>query len=122
MGGVLTLSTPAIPGTVQTLRLSFNGSDYINFGITDDWWVVQENLTGDLDFYIGLGFYSGFTMDDGDPDFQLGGRFPLGLTIMPLDFLELFLEVAPAIGLGFEPTVYFPAWDAQGALGFRLWF
>ena len=122
MGGVLTINTPSIPGTVQTLRLAFNGSEYVDFAISDDWWVVQNNLTGILDFYIALGFNAGFSISDGSADFQLGGRFPLGLTTMPVDFLELFLEVAPAIGLGFEPEVYFPAWNIQGALGFRLWF
>ncbi|MDC7223215.1 MAG: hypothetical protein PQJ60_05695 [Spirochaetales bacterium] len=122
MGGVLTINTPVIPGTVQTIRLSFNSSDTFHFAITDDWWIIQEPLTGQLDFYIGLGFYTGFNLSNGDADFSLGARAPLGLTIKPIDYLEFFLEVAPCMGLGFEPEVYFPAFDAQGALGFRLWF
>ncbi len=122
LGGVITLSTPTIPGTIQTARLGFYGADYINFGITDDWWVIQQNLTGKLDFYIGLGFYAGFSMVDNQWGFNLGGRAPLGLTIRPVDFLETFLEISPAVGLGFEPELYFPSWNAQAALGFRLWF
>ncbi len=122
VGGVLTLSTPAIPGTIQTVRLGFTGSDYINFAVSDDWWVIQRNLTGQLNYYIGMGFYAGFAIYGNETDFSLGGRVPLGLTIRPIDFMEFFLEVAPAIGLGFEPELYFPSWNTQAALGFRLWF
>ena len=121
-GGALSINTPAIPGTVQNLRLSFS-EDYFSFSLTDDWWVVQENLTGLLDLYIGLGFYTSVTMvGDEDPDFGLGARVPIGLTMMPADFLEFFIEIAPAMGLGFEPEIYFPAWYVQGALGLRIWF
>ncbi|MDA3957500.1 hypothetical protein [Oceanispirochaeta sp.] len=121
-GAVLSMSTPSIPGTVLNVRLTFNGSEYFNFSVSDDWWVVQENITGDLDLYIGLGFYTGFTMADNNADFSLGGRIPIGLTIKPIDFLEFFMEIAPAMGVGFEPTIYFPSWNVQAALGLRLWF
>ncbi|OQY31906.1 MAG: hypothetical protein B6241_12775 [Spirochaetaceae bacterium 4572_59] len=124
-GGALSINTPAIPGTVQNLRLAFK-EDYFSFSITDDWWVVQENLTGLLDLYIGIGFFGSLTMDtsgdDTETNFGLGARVPVGLTIMPSDFLEIFMEVAPAMGLGFEPEIYFPAWYVQGALGLRVWF
>ena len=125
VGGVLSINTPAIPGTVQNIAFSFN-EDYFNFSLSDDWWVIQENIANDLDLYIGLGFYAGVARmeSEGDSnwDFSLGGRVPVGLTMMPIDFLELFFEIAPAMGLGFEPEIYFPAWYVQGALGLRLWF
>lgn len=122
-GAALSINTPAIPGTVQNIRLTFDGSDYFSFSISDDWWVVQENITGKLDLYIGLGFYAGVTVvNNEDTDFSLGARLPIGLTMKPIDFIELFLEVAPAMGVGFEPTIYFPSWNVQAALGLRLWF
>jgi len=121
-GASLSINTPKIPGTVQNIRLTFNGSKYFNFSVSDDWWVIQEPIVGDLDLYVGLGFYTGFTVADGESDFSLGARLPIGLTIMPVDFLEFFLEIGPAMGVGFEPTVYFPAWYVQAALGARLWF
>jgi hypothetical protein len=121
-GAALSVNTPAIPGTVQNLSLKFS-TDYFSFSVSDDWWVIQETLTGALDFYVGLGFYAGMSViDNGDPDFALGGRAPIGLSIKPIDFAEFFLEVAPAMGLGFEPEIHFPSWYVQGALGFRLWF
>ncbi|QEN08741.1 hypothetical protein EXM22_12360 [Oceanispirochaeta crateris] len=121
-GAALSINTPAIPGTVQNVRLAFNGSEYFNFSISDDWWVIQENISGDLDFYVGLGFYTGIVITEDDSDFSLGGRVPIGLTMKPIDFLEFFLEVAPAMGVGFKPTIYFPSWNVQAALGMRLWF
>ena len=121
-GAVLSINTPAIPGTVQNIRLAFNGSEYFNFIVSDDWWVVEENITGKLDLYVGLGFYTGVIVTGNDADFSLGARVPIGMTIKPIDFLEFFLEVAPAMGVGFKPTVYFPSWNVQAALGMRLWF
>lgn len=121
-GAVLSISTPVIPGTVQNVRLTFDGADYFSFSISDDWWVVQQNITGELDFYIGLGFYTGITIVDDDVDFSLGARVPVGLSIRPVNFVEFFLEVAPAMGVGFEPTIYFPSWNVQAAIGLRLWF
>lgn len=121
-GAVLTINTPVIPGTVQNVRLTFNGSEYFNFSVSDDWWVIQEPIVGDLDVYVGLGFYAGFTIANDEADFSLGARLPVGLTIKPIDFLEFFMEVGPAMGVGFEPNIYFPAWNVQAALGLRLWF
>ena len=121
-GAALSINTPAIPGTVQTLRFTFSGDDYFSFALADDWWVIQENISGSLDFYIGLGFFAGITSVDDTTDFSLGGRIPVGLSLMPLDFAELFAEITPAMGLGFEPELYFPSWSVQGAVGFRIWF
>jgi len=121
-GGALSINTPAIPGTVQNVRLTFNGTQYFSFSVSDDWWVVEKNITGNLNMYVGLGFYCGYTYADSKNDFSLGGRVPVGLSIKPIDFLEFFLEVGPAMGVGFEPTIYFPSWNVQSALGVRLWF
>ncbi len=127
-GGALSLNTPVIPGTVQNISLSFN-PNFFSFSLSDDWWVIRENIGNTMDLYIGLGFYAGIARteaedDEGESntDFSLGARAPVGLTMMPIDFIELFFEVAPAMGLGFEPEIYFPSWYVQGALGFRLWF
>jgi hypothetical protein len=122
MGGVLTINTPVFPGTVQTVTLSFNSSDSLYFRFTDDWWVVQEGISRPLDIYVGLGFYTGVKIENEDADFYLGARAPIGLSLKPVHYLEIFMEVAPCMGLGFEPEIYFPAFDVQGALGFRLWF
>jgi len=117
----LSISTPVLPGTVQNVTLRF-GEGYFAFGITDDWWVIRRNITSPLDFYLGLGFYTYIGADNWVFDYGLGGRAPLGLTVFPVDFLEIFVEFVPAMGIGFSPEFYFPSWDLQGAIGARIWF
>ncbi len=120
--GALSMSTPAIPGTVQNISLRFS-KDYFAIGLTDDWWVIQQPLVEHyLDLYIGIGFYTNFGTKGGEIDWGLGGRIPVGLSYKPIDFFELFIEVVPTMGIGFDPNFYFPAWDVSGALGFRFWF
>lgn len=96
------------------MGLTFSLQDPFRFGMTADWWMVQQPLAGIVNFYAGPGLYAGF----GAGSFDIGGRIPLGLNIYPISVLELFLEVAPAIGL--LPT--FPDVGLQAAVGFRFWF
>ena len=90
---------------------------YFNLGVTADWHFLRENLTGILNYYIGAGAFIGV----GTNNFALGARLPLALYIFPIEKLEVFLELAPALGIGFNP-VRFPTFNIQGALGFRYWF
>ena len=122
-GGALSINSPVIPGTVQNVSFSFN-SDYFNFSLSDDWWVIQENLADTLDLYIGLGFYTGiarYEESDNDEtdttyDFGLGARVPVGLTMMPIDFAELFFEIAPAMGTGIRAGTVFPLLVCAGGV------
>ncbi len=100
------------------LGLGVSGSSgSFNLGVTADWHFVRENLTGILNYYIGAGAYLGIGTDT----FELGARIPVALYIFPIDNLELFLEIAPALGMDLSPF-YFPRWHLQGAFGFRFWF
>ena len=50
-----------------------------------------------------------------------GDESPSGLQVWPFgQMFELFLEIAPAVGVSFIPTGF--DWHFQGALGFRFWF
>ena len=96
------------------LGIAFSFNEPFRFGMTADWWMVQQNLTGMLNFYAGPGLFAGVAGDQLD----LGLRIPLGLNIYPVDVLELFLEIAPTVR--FIPT--FPDPGLQAAFGFRFWF
>jgi len=87
-------------------------------GVTADWWLYETNLVEMLDLYVGPGLYAVI----GSGVFDLGLRVPVGIHMFVIDPLELFLEIAPAIGVGLSPGFYFPRWDIQGAIGFRFWF
>jgi len=114
MGAMLSLKVDQIP---CLLGIGFSAStDYFNLGLTADWHFLRENLTGILNYYVGAGAYLGIS-----GSFEIGARIPVALYIFPLKNLELFLELAPAIGIGFNP-IDFPAFHIQGAFGFRFWF
>lgn len=130
IGGAFGLNFGNAVGTGGLLSVKFDeypavfgvgarfGQDYFNLGVTADWWLYETNLVEMLDLYVGPGLYAVV----GSNVFDVGVRVPVGIHMFVLDPFELFLEVAPAIGVGFSPAFYFPSWDFQGAVGFRFWF
>lgn len=113
-------------GDNTMLSLKLDSQDFLlgigasgdGLAVTADWWAVNENLTGIVNYYIGPGGYLGVSSNHVDA----GLRIPIGLNIYPIDSLELFLEAAPAIGLDVSPEPDFPTFGWQTALGFRFWF
>ena len=98
------------------------GSAYTSIGITADYWILNNNLAGPLNWYIGLGGYAALGLGS-TASIDLGARLPIGLNLFVLDgVLEFFVEAAPAIGVGFSDPVRFPVLGAQSAVGFRIWF
>jgi hypothetical protein len=94
------------------------GQDYFNLAVTADWWLYETNLVEMLDLYVGPGLYAVV----GSNVFDLGIRVPVGIHMYVIDPLELFLEIAPALGVGLSGGFEFPRFDVQGAVGFRFWF
>jgi|GEM_PF-557284 len=76
---------------------------------TVDYWLIKNNITTNLDWYLGPGINIGV----GDP-FILGVRLPVGLQWMLAERLEIFGEVAPCLWL--INTVSF---NWNGAVGIR---
>jgi hypothetical protein len=116
-GGALSLKLDGMP----LLGISgYSNSGVFALGGTADWWMVNENLSGILNYYAGIGGYAHISL--GSPTaFGFGARIPLGLNAYVLDPLELFLEIAPAIGVSIGTGSIFD-WGLQSAIGFRFWF
>jgi hypothetical protein len=113
VGAMLTLHLPQFP-----LMLGIGVSTPLALGITADYWFAHGNLVGIFDWYAGVGGY--LALDFSPTDLVLGARIPIGIQVWPFgQTLELFLEVAPAIGLSFIPTGFW--WHFQGAVGLRFW-
>ncbi len=94
------------------------GAGIFNFGLTADWWLYQQDLVSFIGLYVGPGLYMSLPQP-----FEIGGRVPIGLNAFPLDFLELFVEVAPALVLySSDAGVTIPNFRLQGAVGIRFWF
>ena len=88
-------------------------------GITADYWFAHGNLVSFLDWYAGVVAYAKIFTDPSNV--TLGGRVPIGLQVWHFgQSLEIFLEVAPAIGVSVSPTEF--EWHLQAALGLRFWF
>ncbi|MCK4541155.1 MAG: hypothetical protein KAU17_02855 [Spirochaetales bacterium] len=118
-GAAVSLKLDGLP----LLGIRFSIGTPTSIGLTADWWMYQKPLAGMLGLYAGPGGYVNVAIPDGgDSTVDLGLRVPVGLQIFPLDFLELFIEVAPSIGIIIADPVTFPDFGLQGAFGFRFWF
>lgn len=93
------------------------GQSTFGFGFTADWWALNQNLFSFVNYYIGPGFYLGYSNN-----LLVGGRLPIGLNIFPVKNLELFLEIAPTLAVRFSDPIKFPEFGLQGAFGLRFWF
>ncbi|HET6485479.1 MAG TPA: hypothetical protein VFH83_03605 [Spirochaetia bacterium] len=110
--GMLVFHLPQVP---LMFGVGVAGSP-LAIGFTADYWALKGSFNRFLSGYGGFGGYATF----GAP-FTAGVRFPFGLQIWPIpQSLEVFLEVAPAVGLSLVPTGF--DWHIQAALGLRIWF
>jgi hypothetical protein len=111
---MLTLHLPQVP-----LYLGVGITNTVAIGLTADYWLAHGNIVSIFDYYAGVGAYLALAPNQGDVAF--GGRIPLGIQAWPFgSVFELFIEVAPAVGISIVPTGF--DWHLQGALGFRFWF
>ena len=124
MGAMLTVHIPGVPLFIG-LGANFLGgaSGGVELTSTIDFWLLHNQIgTGLFCWYLGIGAYGALGFD---PTWTaLGVRVPIALQIWPLDdeSLEVFLEVAPA-WVPLYGGVFVPGnFQAQLALGFRLWY
>ncbi|MGA2479002.1 MAG: hypothetical protein ABSG63_09680 [Spirochaetia bacterium] len=112
--GMLTFHLPKVP-----VMFAVGISSAPAIGVTVDYWFADGKIAGPFDWYVGIGGYASINWN---PDgFALGGRIPLGIQAWPFgQTLELFVELAPAVGVSVIPTAF--EWHLQGALGLRVWF
>ena len=122
VGAMLALHIPKIP-----LFFGFGVGSVENFvdptlALTMDYWLMHNHIAGIFEWYFGLGLYGALAFDPSW--YAVGLRLPIGLQawVLKNELLEVFLEVAPAwvplVNDNFDPVNF----QAQAALGFRLWF
>lgn len=122
----------ATPGAALTFKLDNLplisiagrfGSNLLSLGLTADWWLYQQALGGtSVNLYAGVGGYGSLTMFGNNAYLDGGVRVPIGINIFPVKFLELFVEIAPALGITLSDPIVFPNFGVQGAFGLRFWF
>ena len=103
----LSLKIPSIP-IYWAINLGL-GSHYFGVGITGDYYVIDDALpVPTLNWFLGVGGFFNFRSwsykyDYGDWSYtsmNFGVRVPIGLSWQPIDLIEVFLDVAPSLGLG----------------------
>jgi hypothetical protein len=131
VGPALSLKLKPVP-VYWGISLGIN-KDWFGLNVAGDYYFIDKSLIPEikLGWYLGVGGYVGmwFWQDNYRPGWAtgnsamslaLGARLPVGLTWQPLDFLEVFFDVAPRLGLSVLP-VHFPDWGVDFDLGVRLW-
>jgi hypothetical protein len=99
-------------------------NDFFGVNVTGDYYLVDQRLTNDFNFgwYLGIGVYAGLQLG-GDNGLGVGARVPIGIYILPVPFFEIFLDVAPSLGINFGTAsgLKFPAGGPGADIGIRFW-
>ncbi len=94
-------------------------------GVTADYWILNNNLVGPLNWYIGAGLFAQLYTDDDehfDAGFFGGVRVPVGLNLFFADDrFEVYLQVAPGLGIGIGNGIH-PDFVIPINYGLRFWF
>ncbi len=115
---MLTFRLPKFPPVFSLGAYIPTDGGNASFALMADWWILQTKLVNFLNLYLGPGLYTGISGDY----FHLGLRFPVGINAFPINPLELFFEIAPAIRLVDKSGFYVGNFGLQAGLGFRFWF
>jgi len=142
--GGLSLKIPSVP---IFWAVNFGlGSNYFAIGLTGDYYMIDNALpVPTLHWFLGLGgFFNFYTYNATYYNNQysythinLGARVPIGLSWQPISLLEIWIDIAPSLGLFIDSEGKYrhnnveTTWHQGGAgfhwgipleLGIRLWF
>jgi opacity protein-like surface antigen len=121
-GGALSLKLPSVPVYWGISLDIWDGGmwlgvtgDFLNFFYSP----LVKNIG--LNWFLRFGLYGKIWIGKDDVSLGVGARLPVGLSWQPFHFLELFLDVAPSLGVSINP-LHFPSGGWPIELGLRLWF
>jgi hypothetical protein len=120
-GAALSLVVPKVP-IFWGINLGF-GENWFSTGISGDKYIIERPLIAEvkLHWFLGVGAY--INLDAGNNYFGLeaGARLPIGISWHILDILEVFLNIAPSLGVSIIPHFYFPTGGFPAEIGLRFW-
>ncbi|MGC8765449.1 MAG: hypothetical protein ACP5QT_06155 [Brevinematia bacterium] len=90
-------------GNFPVLGAEWMFGDASRIAVSCDYWIVNDHLTGALNYYLGVGGFLGIGIAHDNAAIDFGGRIPIGLQIIPVNNFEIFAEFAPLVG--FFPTL-----------------
>ncbi|MCX7024599.1 MAG: hypothetical protein NT080_08265 [Spirochaetes bacterium] len=119
----LALHLPSVP-IFWGIRANLNDAG-LGLGVTGDSYVYDQSFITkgslNLDWFLGLGGYLNIGLYDTGTTGAFGVRVPIGLSWHIGKPIELWLDLAPGLGLSVEP-LQFPDWNVVGEVGLRFWF
>lgn len=115
----ITFKLDTVPFVFAT---NFTFRDGFGVGLTGDYWFLNDNIVGPLNWFIGAG--AGISLGGFNDNLILGleGRLPIGLNMYLVDgFIEPYVQVVPSVGLNVLPEIGL-RWGVTGNIGIRFWF
>ena len=118
------IKAPVVP-VYWGLDFHFTGGWY-KLQLSGDYYIFDKTLVKSVNFgwFLGAGACFGFTLEP-SRIIEFDIRIPTGFYIMPLDNLEIFLDVVPTIGFDAMPqfrAFHFPGGGLHFDVGVRFWF
>ncbi len=118
----LALHVPSMP-IYWGIKININDTVF-GLGVTGDKYIYDQGLVSEgsfnLDWFLGIGGYANIVFAD-QAYAALGVRVPIGLSWHIGQPIELWVDLAPSLGLAINP-VHFPDWGIVGEIGLRFWF
>lgn len=90
-------------------------------GVTADYWFLNENIAGPLNWYLGAGLFGSIFIGNNAGAVTFGARAPIGLNMFIADVVEPYLQIAPGCALTVTNGVI-PRFTMPINLGVRFWF
>lgn len=121
-GAALTFKLDSFDG-VFAVDANFANGQFVSAGLTVDYWVQNPRLAGMFHYYWGPGFAVAYWTN---PAIYVAFRAVAGVNIFPIDFLELYAQIAWQPGIlidfnnGFIGTDWWKSFPVN--VGLRFWF
>jgi len=117
----LSLKVPSIP-IFWGINMRIT-EGYFQLGLMGDKYFIDQVLVKDvgLNWFLGLGLYGNVAFWNDTSSFAFGARLPIGLSWQPIKPLEIFLNLAPSLGIHINP-LDFPNGGFGAEFGIRVWF
>jgi len=130
-GAAFSLKAPRLP-IYWGINLDIRQHGF-GLGVTGDSYIIDETIVSKTNFgwFMGLGVYASFYSYNYQSTYWTsirgGARVPIGIYVLPVDFLELFFDLAPSLGVGFyfgdyDDAFHFPEGGIGADFGIRFWF
>jgi hypothetical protein len=132
-GPGLSVKAPRLP-LFWDISLGLRENKWFSISLSGDYYFIDKTFVEEINlgWFLGVGVYANFTHSGaGDDPWSrpgLGLRAPVGISWIYRERLEVFLDLAPSLGIGFwtgtgsQSGINFPDGSLIFEAGCRYWF